>query len=326
MLRYIQRPETDPYYNLAAEEFLLKSAGEDTFMIWRNDPSVIIGKHQNAAREINHDFIEANHLPVIRRITGGGTVYHDPGNINFSFIYTGRKENLIDFRYFTKPVILFLKSLGLDAAFEGKNNITVNGMKVSGNSAHIYRDKVLHHGTLLFSTDLEKLNAAINGDEKLYQDKSVRSIRSDVVNIESLLNKMTADEFISAFKTFIFSNNNSFHEDFLTIAEKQSIGKLANEKYRTYAWNFGYSPEYQIQNEWYNNDEIFSLSILVKKGTIYSLKIEGPETYRKLFESIEYLLIGENHQKKSITDSLKKITFADEIERTVFNQIAEHLF
>ena len=133
MIRFIKRPETDPYYNVAAEEYILKSARQDTFMIWRNSASVIIGKHQNASKEINHSFITKYQIPVIRRISGGGTVYHDPGNINFSFIFTGRKENLIDFREFTKPVVLFLQSLGLKAVFEGKNNITVKGWKVSGN-------------------------------------------------------------------------------------------------------------------------------------------------------------------------------------------------
>jgi lipoate-protein ligase A len=182
MLRCIQRTETDPYYNIAAEEYLLKTATTDTFMIWRNEPSVVVGKHQNALREINHDYIQSLNLPVIRRISGGGTVYHDPGNINFSFIYTGRKDNLVDFRHFTEPVIRFLQNSGLNAGFEGKNNIMVNGLKVSGNSAHIFRQKVLHHGTLLFNTDLDKLEKAISGGEKRFTDKAVRSVHAEVTN------------------------------------------------------------------------------------------------------------------------------------------------
>ncbi|MCU0371125.1 MAG: lipoate--protein ligase family protein, partial [Bacteroidales bacterium] len=206
MLRCIQRPETDPYYNIAAEEYLLKNATVDTFMTWRNEPSVIIGKHQNTYREINHTFVDSHHLPVIRRITGGGTVYHDPGNISYSFIFLDRKENLIDFREFTKPITLFLQNLGLPASFEGKNNITINGFKVSGNSAHLYKNKVLYHGTLLFKSDLDMLVQAISGRERAYKDKSVRSVRAKVTNISDLLHEdLPVERFETRFREFIFN-------------------------------------------------------------------------------------------------------------------------
>jgi lipoate---protein ligase len=327
MLRCIQRSDTDPYYNLAAEEFLLKTAVADTFMLWRNEPSVIIGKHQNAAREINHSFVESHKLPVIRRITGGGTVYHDLGNVNFSCIYTDRKENQVDFRHFTEPIILFLRELGLHAEFEGKNNVTVDGLKVSGNSAHIFKNKVLHHGTLLFNTELAALEQAVHGHQKNYKDKSVSSVPAKVTNISSQLKeKLTVDEFISMFSSFTLKNNPGSYYDKLNRTEKESIVKLAEDKYKKIEWNFGYSPDYIYDSLWMMHESKFSVSLIVNKGIIRKAEISGPQEYSFFLKATAYQLIGVFHQKKSISERLKKVTFANKVEREIVNLINEHLF
>ncbi len=327
MLRCIQRLETDPYYNLAAEEYLLKNAAVNTFMTWRNEPSVIIGKHQNTSREINHTFVDSLHLPVIRRITGGGTVYHDLGNVNFSFIYTDRTENLVDFRFFTKPVILFLKELGLLAYFEGKNNITVDGLKVSGNSAHIHRSKVLHHGTLLFNTDLDVLEKAITGREEHYEDKSVRSVRAAVTNISGLLkDETTVEGFITMFREFIRNYIPGAYQDELSSHEKESILRLAEERYKTKEWNFGYSPEYKYDEEWEIQDGKCAVYLTVKEGMIKKAEIIFPHANSSYLDSLANQLMGALHEKKSLSERLKKITFADENEKGIMNQIVKHLF
>ena len=327
MLRCIQRQETDPYFNLAAEEFLLKSALQDTFMTWRNEPSLIIGKHQNSSREINHSFIESNHLPVIRRITGGGTVFHDPGNLNFSFIYTQRKENLVDFRDFTKPIILFLQNLGLDAVFEGKNNIKINGLKVSGNSAHIYKNKVLHHGTLLFNTDLEKLEKAIASQEESYKDKAVRSVRAKVANIIDLLAvEISLEEFTSKFRQFILNYFKDFYEDDLHPFEIETVQKLAEEKYKSFRWTFGYYSEYEFNERWFSNEAEYSVKLFVKEGLVNKAELIGPGAKSDFLNKITAVLIGVQHEKKSISARLKKLTFADESEREIMNQISGHMF
>ena len=144
---------TDPYFNLAVDEYLLKNRKEDFLILGINDTSVIIGKHQVAHRESATKFVTQNNIPVIRRISGGGTVYHDNGNLNFSFILKSEQGKQVDFRKYTLPVISFLASLGVDAKFEGKNDLKVNGLKISGNAEHVYHDRVLHHGTLLFNSD-----------------------------------------------------------------------------------------------------------------------------------------------------------------------------
>lgn len=324
MLHFIQRPETDPYYNLAAEEYIFEKAVADTFMTWQNEPSVIIGKHQNALKEINSSFLEENNIPVIRRISGGGTVYHDSGNINFSFIFTGRKDNLIDFMQFTRPIILFLKSLGLDARFEGKNNITVNGLKVSGNSAHLHKNKVLYHGTLLFDTDLGLLEKAIAGNESLFHDKAVSSARAKIINIKEILkDNLTTDAFISQFRNFIYSYFGGITEDLLNQQDNLAIKKLAVEKYMTFQWNFGYSPDYDYYKEFVLEEKEFSVSIKVREGIITLVEFSGLSDMNR--EQISHLLVGNYHDKKVITNLFKNIQLDDK-DYIFIQRIIEQLF
>jgi len=325
-MRCIQRRETDPYYNLAAEEYLLKTAKDDTLLVWRNEACVVVGKHQNTLREIDPDFVERYKLPVIRRISGGGTVYHDPGNINFSFIFTKRKENLIDFKEFTRPIIAFLEHCGLKASFEGKNNILVNDVKVSGNAAHLHKNKVLYHGTLLFSSDLEVLNKSISGKDHSYQDMAVKSVRAKVGNIYDLLpEKMSVMEFMAQFYDFILNKLTDSYPDDLQEHEKEAIRKLSGEKYRQYEWNYGYSPEYRYQESWQCEDGGFSVLMNVKDGLINRIEINGPEVFRPVYQKIIEALSGMKHEKKSIFSKLKNLTFVEGKENEIAQEISRRL-
>jgi len=170
---------TEPWYNLALEEYMLRNLDDEVCFIWQSTPSVIVGKHQNALAEINYRFVVQKEIVVARRMTGGGTVYHDPGNLNFSFIRKGEPGKMIDFRKHTGPVVEFLRSRGIQAYPGPKNEILLNDLKISGNAEHIYRKRVLHHGTLLFNTNLDNLRDALNADPQKYLDKSVKSVYTD---------------------------------------------------------------------------------------------------------------------------------------------------
>jgi lipoate---protein ligase len=178
---------TDPFFNLAVDEYLLKNSREEFLILGINEKSVIIGKHQCANRETDTKFINLNAIPVIRRITGGGTVFHDSGNLNFSFILNSREGKQIDFRKYTLPVIGFLLSLGVKAEFGGKNDLLAGGLKISGNAEHVYRDRVLHHGTLLFNASLEMLRGSLRKDTSGYKTRAVRSNPSQVINLAGML-------------------------------------------------------------------------------------------------------------------------------------------
>lgn len=305
---FIQRNHTNPYFNLAAEEYVLKAFSEDIFMLWRNEPSIIIGKHQNSLAEINLDFVKKNNIPVVRRISGGGTVFHDLGNLNFTFIRNGEDEKLVNFRQFTDPIIEVLQSLGLDARFEGRNDITVNGRKVSGNAEHVYKKRVLHHGTLLFSSQLTDLSDALIVSPAKFKDKAVKSVRSRVTNISEHL---TMPMNVLEFKTLIQEHVARKYEDVelkeFSDDDVIAINQLVAEKYNTWDWNFGYSPQYTFRKMIKADGGSLEFLLDVQNGIIRQAKIYGDYFGVRDTREIEQMLVNEPHQLERLTEILRQI-------------------
>ncbi|MCD4734849.1 MAG: lipoate--protein ligase [Bacteroidales bacterium] len=311
---FVQRPFTDPFFNIAAEEYLLKNLDEDCFMLWINDPAVIIGKHQNTIREVNYPFLYSKGIPVIRRISGGGTVYHDHGNLNFTFISTGQKEKLVDFRKFTDPVIKILNNLGVPAKFEGKNDLRTNGLKISGNAEHVYKNKVLHHGTLLFSTDLEMLNLAIAPVNKNITDKSVQSVRSNVANISDFLPvPMKIQEFLDLIMSGAkeFFSKTKYYE--LNEVDRTGIEGLVEKKYNTREWNWGYSPPYIFEKTKVIMGNYWKSKISIRKGKIEQIEFRCNNKIVNSFPELKALLIGMPHHPENAEMVLLKFSKKSEI-------------
>jgi len=314
---FVRRPQTNPFFNIAAEEYILKNSRGDVLMLWRSEPSVVVGKHQNAMAEVNMDFVRGNNIPIIRRISGGGTVYHDLGNVNLTLITSSAKqENLIDFHKFTRPIIDFLKQFHLDVLFEGKNNLTVNGKKFSGNSAHIFKNKIMHHGTLLYNTDLERLEKVIHPGNGHIIDKSIKSIRATVGNIaDSVENQVTTEAFMQQLELFL---KDYYHIDTtidLSSEERHAIEKLALEKYSHWEWNMGYSPKYVISGERGTEYGKFHVTLEVKEGKIVGIQLllEG----RQLVKT-EQMLLGQKHDKIHLRKALADNPFSEVIINILF--------
>ncbi len=306
----IPRTGTNPFFNLAAEEYLLKNFKGDVFSIWINDPCVVVGKHQNTLAEVNYHYLKEMQIPVLRRITGGGAVFHDQGNINFSFITSGERHKLVDYRRSTLPLIRFLDSLGVKAAFEGKSNLTIDGRKFSGNSAHVYKDRVIHHGTAMFSSDIQRLNQSLNRSAGKLSDKSVHSVRAQVTNIQDHLQvKMTPYEFRESFFRFVVNNHPGSDIYKLTAEQETEIGKLAETKYRTWEWVYGYSPDYTLDSEMNNLSKTWSIRLSVSKGIILNCTITDEKGIQ--FVELEKLITGLPHREDRLGDSLGNINFAD---------------
>ena len=307
----IKNPETNPYFNLAAEEYVLKNFNENCFMLWRNRPSIIVGKHQNTLAEINIDYVKENNIDVVRRLSGGGAVFHDLGNLNFTFIKNvNKEENLVDFKKYTQPVIAVLNHLGVDAKFEGRNDIMINGRKVSGNAEHVFKRRVLHHGTLLFSSVMADLSQALKVNPLKYQDKGVKSVRSRVTNIsEHLPHKMSVIEFHDKIFNFMVDSEEDAVLYEYTPEDIKNINQLVEKKYKTWEWNFGYSPKYNFEKLIRTNGGNLEIHLNVEKGIIVDLKIFGDFFGEKDIVEIEKLLINKKHHEKEIRQILEKIDF-----------------
>lgn len=250
---YIVNTSTDPAYNIALEEFCFKELKQfdKIFILWINEPAIIVGKHQNTQAEINTRFVQENGIHVVRRITGGGAVYHDLNNLNYTIISNEEEgENDFDFRTFSQPVIETLAGLGVKAEFSGRNDITIDGKKICGNAQAYVGNRVMHHGCLLFNTDLSVLAKALEVSKDTVDSKGVKSVRSRVDNIlPNLPVKITVHEFadkILAQMKHKFPEMSAYH---FSEAEKQGIERSRQEKFGNWEWTYGHNPVAEIVRE-----------------------------------------------------------------------------
>jgi len=323
----IQQNSTNPFFNIATEEFLLRSSGEDYFILYRNEPSIIVGKHQNTIAEINLDFVMQQGLSVVRRLSGGGTVYHDRGNINYSFITNGSEGNLVDFKKHTQPIVDVLHALSVDARIGGKNDIRVGDKKISGNAEHIYKNRVLHHGTLLFASNLDQLNESIKIRPSTYSDKAVKSIRSNVANISDYLKQsLSIEEFAQLILNHIKDRFPNTHEYRLTFDETKSITELVNTKYSTWEWNYGYSPAYTLNRQILFDGKRLDIQIDVDRGIISRVVFNGDIMSENKNIVLESLLLGCQHEVNEIRGKLSKIDLNDFIPKISLEELLEGLF
>lgn len=271
-MRCFISPFTDVFANLATEEYLLKNSDEEYFMIWRSQPCLVVGKHQNTLSEINFQYVNQNNIAVARRLSGGGTVYHDEGNINFTFIKNGLDGNLVNFRGQLEPVIDTLQLFGVVAVFGGHNSLLVNGLKISGNAEHVFKRRVLHHGTLLFNANLEALENAIQNVGNHYSDKAVKSVRATVTNLNAYIsNSYSIADFTELFFKKVTEYFNETPSLGLNFEEIHEIEKLVKNKYILWSWNFGYSPHYVFKRQIGLEGSFFNALIEVERGIILNV-------------------------------------------------------
>jgi lipoate-protein ligase A len=312
------RQISDPYLNIAAEEYYIKHSTEDICMIWINDRSVIIGKHQNAFGEINYPFLKENNIPVIRRISGGGAVYHDTGNINFSFITKTGNSNQVDFSRFTSVIVKFIQSLGLEVSTSKRNSLFIGNQKFSGHAEHVFHNRVLHHGTMLFSTDLFTLQKAITPLRE-YQSKAMPSVRSDVGNIAPLLPyDIDIHQFIKLFIDWLllFYEGSGLYE--AAPNEHEAIRNLAETKYKTWEWNFGYSPAYSFTINLQLYTKIIPLVLKVENGKFVQCDLPADLENEPLTMLLNNLK-GIFHKEEEIDNFVQKNS--QELEQTGINTV-----
>lgn len=311
-MKCIYSHSNNPYFNLAAEEYLLRNFTGDFYFQYVNSPSVVIGKHQNAMAEVDMLFLEKEGIPLARRISGGGAVYHDEGNVNYSFITNESPGDFIQFRKYTAPVISVLSGVGVQAALGKRNELVTGERKISGTASHVFRNRVLHHGTLLYDSDLGRLAGCLYVDGAGYIDKAVKSVRSEVLNIIEVIPEKRSR---LSFYKFLFEGIQKLFPDSSLFEfsndDQRAIERLMEEKFTQWEWNYGYSPNFTIERQVEWGGKLLRFKTTVVKGIIKSIDIEG-EASTHPFGEMSTLLIGQRHHA-GVVETVLRSNFGDEV-------------
>jgi lipoate-protein ligase A len=306
-MKYIKNTSVSPYYNLAFEEYILNNFKDDDYvLLWQNDNTIVVGKHQNTAEEINQGVVEEFGVNVVRRNTGGGAVYHDLGNINFSFISSWKLENGINYEIFLRPIIKALNSIGVNAIKKGRNDIVVEEKKISGNAQMLIKDRILHHGTLLFDSDLLMMERVLNVAPDKIASKGIKSIRARVANIKAFLDIDINVLQLMDILVKSFFKNSEITEVILTEKQLLEIKTLAKEKYESWDWNYGNSPQSNYMNSMKFEFGKVEINLFINEGLIESCKINGDFLSLRDITDLEKSMVGIKYDINEIRNKLEE--------------------
>ncbi|WLR42862.1 lipoate--protein ligase [Bacillus carboniphilus] len=303
---------TDPKINLAIEEYCLSNLNKDNtyLLFYINEPSIIIGKNQNAVEEINTKYVDEKGINVVRRLSGGGAVYHDFGNLNFSFITKDDGNSFYNYKKFTDPIVSALNKLGVSAQLSGRNDILVNERKISGNAQFTTKGRMFSHGTLLLNSDIEQVVSALNVKKDKIQSKGIKSIRSRVANIAEFLKEdLAMEEFKELLLKSIFNVQNVEEVPCyqLTESDWKGIEEISKKRYGNWDWNFGKSPKFNLQHSHRFPIGQIDVRLNVIKGVIDDIKIYGDFFGIGDVAEVEQLLQGIKYERESIVAALSNM-------------------
>lgn len=325
-MKYIVNTSNDPAYNVALEAYAFQKLTDidEIFILWINEPAIIIGRHQNTIQEINKEFIDKNGIHVVRRLSGGGAVYHDLNNLNYTIISNNTQEGAFDFQTFSKPVIDTLAKLGVKAEFTGRNDLEINGQKFSGNAQAYYKGRMMHHGCLLFDVDMSVLGQALKVSKDKIESKGIKSVRARVTNIvDHLSDKITVQEFSDAILAQMKEEYPEMDEYVLSDAELSEIQAMRDNQFATWDWTYGKAPEYTIERGVRYPAGKITTYANVENSTIKSVKIFGDFFGVKPVDDIEKMLEGVRYDYKDVLAALKTVDTSQYFSRMTPEEITK---
>ena len=326
MIYYISKTH-DTAFNIALEEYCFKQLKDEDeiFLLWINEPSIIVGKYQNTIEEINTEYTREKGIHVIRRISGGGAVYHDLNNLNYTII-SNRDKNQegFNFKEFSKPIIETLAELGVKAEFTGRNDLEIDGQKFCGNAQAYIKDRVMHHGCLLFNVDFSALGDALKVSKDKIESKGVKSVRSRVTNIlPHLKTPITVEEFGDKIMEYMKKQYPDMKEYVFSKEELDYITKRAEIK-RSWEWNYGESPEFNItRGKRFKNGRI-QIFADVENSKIKSIKFYGDFFgMNEDLTELENLLVGAKYTPEAIRERLKEVNIGEYFSKFTLDEVVE---
>ncbi|MFS5962120.1 lipoate--protein ligase [Streptococcus agalactiae] len=325
-MKYIVNTSNDPAYNVALEAYAFQKLTDidEIFILWINEPAIIIGRHQNTIQEINKKFIDKNGIHVVRRLSGGGAVYHDLNNLNYTIISNNTQEGAFDFQTFSKPVIDTLAKLGVKAEFTGRNDLEINGQKFAGNAQAYYKGRMMHHGCLLFDVDMSVLGQALKVSKDKIESKGIKSVRARVTNIvDHLSDKITVQEFSDAILAQVKEEYPEMDEYVLSDAELSEIQAMRDNQFATWDWTYGKAPEYTIERGVRYPAGKITTYANVENSTIKSVKIFGDFFGVKPVDDIEKMLEGVRYDYKDVLAALKTVDTSQYFSRMTPEEITK---
>ncbi|HGD1798526.1 TPA: lipoate--protein ligase [Streptococcus agalactiae] len=325
-MKYIVNTSNDPAYNVALEAYAFQKLTDidEIFILWINEPAIIIGRHQNTIQEINKEFIDKNGIHVVRRLSGGGAVYHDLNNLNYTIISNNTQEGAFDFQTFSKPVIDTLAKLGVKAEFTGRNDLGINGQKFAGNAQAYYKGRMMHHGCLLFDVDMSVLGQALKVSKDKIESKGIKSVRARVTNIvDHLSDKITVQEFSDAILAQMKEEYPEMDEYVLSDAELSEIQAMRDNQFATWDWTYGKAPEYTIERGVRYPAGKITTYANVENSTIKSVKIFGDFFGVKPVDDIEKMLEGVRYDYKDVLAALKTVDTSQYFSRMTPEEITK---
>lgn len=303
-MKYLETYSVDPYYNLAFEEYVLKNYRDDDYLIlWQNDNTIVFGVNQNPLEEIIVNRAKEKHVNIVRRTTGGGAVYHDMGNLNFSYITDWNDGKNSGYKLFLIPIVKAFARIGIVIDIKGRNDLTIEGKKVSGNAQRLLGDRILHHGTLLINSDLNKIGEFLNVSREKIESKGIKSVQSRVANINDFSNdKLNVDDVKKLLKDTYFSHGVEIE----TMCKEccDEIRRIADEKYRSWEWTYGKSPKFNYKNRMKFSGGILEVNLDVQDGIISDCIIRGDFLSLKDIGDVETKLKGIRYDVRDLTQAL----------------------
>ena len=329
-MTYIFNEGKTSYYNMALEEYLFHSRTDlhPILLLWQNSGTIVVGRNQNTIKEINLDYVKENGIDVVRRLTGGGAVYHDKGNLNYTYITDADSGGKFDFTPFIQNVIGALDHFGVRAEFTGRNDITVDGKKFSGNAQVRHKKSLMHHGTIMVNSDLTTVSKCLNPSKVKLKDKGIQSVSSRICNLsEYLPENVGIDRFKDQLiRQFEYSSGGDMVEYVLSEEEIDEVWKLARSKYELWQWNYGKSPAFDISGERRFDFGTMQLQLLLEENRIKEVYLYGDFFSKKDVGNLEKYIAGTVYDRHSILNKLNQIDLSDYIDGLMPDDLISLMF